>query len=278
MSAAYAHVGAAAGLAMVDRSVLEGRAGTVRVDLRAEIRREGHALRPSPVRPDRLTDARLTRSSLVRWHLPDAPVGGRRLHRRRLRRARRGPRVAPQRSRSRSAHRPAGATRAPGDTPRRRATSHGSRAASTTRASATAWRGCRCSARWSSSPATPSGWSRTERPGGRVVHDRRSARSRSTRSRSAAGLRAVRRLERSRGDRAGAVERSAVLVAQRPPPAPRTRREADARTGSVRVGAIVPDDAVGWAEMLVNRDVGHRLGIAHERLLSQPPRRSRGRR
>ena len=33
MSAAYAHtIGAAAGLAMVDRSVLEGRAGTVEVD------------------------------------------------------------------------------------------------------------------------------------------------------------------------------------------------------------------------------------------------------
>jgi hypothetical protein len=44
------------------------------------------------------------------------------------------------------------------------------------------------------------------------------------------------------------------------------------RTGSVRVGAIVPDDAVGWAEVLVNREVGHRLGIAHERyLLAQPP-------
>ena len=44
------------------------------------------------------------------------------------------------------------------------------------------------------------------------------------------------------------------------------------RTGSVRVGAVVPDDAVGWAEVLVNREVGHRLGIAHERyLLAQPP-------
>lgn len=45
------------------------------------------------------------------------------------------------------------------------------------------------------------------------------------------------------------------------------------RTGSVRVGAVVPDDAVGWAEVLVNRGVGHRLGITHERyLLAQPHR------
>jgi hypothetical protein len=45
------------------------------------------------------------------------------------------------------------------------------------------------------------------------------------------------------------------------------------RTGSVRVGAVVADDAVGWAEVLVNRDVGHRLGITHERyLLAQPDR------
>ncbi len=43
------------------------------------------------------------------------------------------------------------------------------------------------------------------------------------------------------------------------------------RTGSVRVGAVVPDDAVGWSEVLVNREVGHRLGITHERyLLAQP--------
>jgi hypothetical protein len=45
------------------------------------------------------------------------------------------------------------------------------------------------------------------------------------------------------------------------------------RTGSVRVGAVVPDDAVGWSEMLVNRELGHRLGITHERyLLAQPAR------
>ena len=43
------------------------------------------------------------------------------------------------------------------------------------------------------------------------------------------------------------------------------------RTGSVRVGAVVPDDAVGWSEVLLNRDVGRQLGIAHERyLLAQP--------
>jgi hypothetical protein len=35
----------------------------------------------------------------------------------------------------------------------------------------------------------------------------------------------------------------------------------------VQVGAIAPDDAVGWSELLVNRDVGQRLGIAHDRYL-----------
>ena len=45
------------------------------------------------------------------------------------------------------------------------------------------------------------------------------------------------------------------------------------RTGAVRVGAVVPDDAVGWSEVLLSREVGHRLGIAHERyLLAQPDR------
>ena len=45
------------------------------------------------------------------------------------------------------------------------------------------------------------------------------------------------------------------------------------RTGSVRVGAVVPDDAVGWSEVLLNRGVGRRLGITHERyLLAQPSR------
>jgi D-alanyl-D-alanine carboxypeptidase-like protein len=38
-------------------------------------------------------------------------------------------------------------------------------------------------------------------------------------------------------------------------------------TGTVRVGAVVPDDAVGWSEVMVSREVGHRLGITHERYL-----------
>jgi D-alanyl-D-alanine carboxypeptidase len=43
------------------------------------------------------------------------------------------------------------------------------------------------------------------------------------------------------------------------------------RTGSVRVGAVVPDDAVGWSEVLLDRETGRRLGITHERyLLAQP--------
>jgi D-alanyl-D-alanine carboxypeptidase len=45
------------------------------------------------------------------------------------------------------------------------------------------------------------------------------------------------------------------------------------RTGTVRIGAVVPDEAVGWAEVLVGREVGRRLGITHERyLLAQPAR------
>jgi hypothetical protein len=39
------------------------------------------------------------------------------------------------------------------------------------------------------------------------------------------------------------------------------------RTGNVRVGAVVPDDAVGWSEVMVSREVGTRLGISHERYL-----------
>lgn len=39
------------------------------------------------------------------------------------------------------------------------------------------------------------------------------------------------------------------------------------RTGSVRVGAVVPDEAVGWSEVMVNRQVGRQLGIVHERYL-----------
>jgi hypothetical protein len=46
------------------------------------------------------------------------------------------------------------------------------------------------------------------------------------------------------------------------------------RTGSVRVGAVVPDEAIGWAEVLLGREVGRRLRIAHERyLLAQPSHR-----
>jgi hypothetical protein len=45
------------------------------------------------------------------------------------------------------------------------------------------------------------------------------------------------------------------------------------RTGSVRVGAVVPDAAVGWSEVLLSREVGRELGITHERyLLAQPSR------
>ena len=36
---------------------------------------------------------------------------------------------------------------------------------------------------------------------------------------------------------------------------------------TVEVGAVVPDDEVGWSEFLVNRDVGERLGIADDRYL-----------
>jgi hypothetical protein len=36
---------------------------------------------------------------------------------------------------------------------------------------------------------------------------------------------------------------------------------------TVTVGAIAPDDAIGWSELLVNPHVGHRLGIEHERYL-----------
>ena len=39
------------------------------------------------------------------------------------------------------------------------------------------------------------------------------------------------------------------------------------RNGSIEVGAVVPDDSVGWAEVLVNRADGRRLGITHERYL-----------
>jgi hypothetical protein len=44
----------------------------------------------------------------------------------------------------------------------------------------------------------------------------------------------------------------------------------DSRT--IRVGAVVPDDDVGWSEMLVSRAAGRSLGIVDDRyLLAQPP-------
>jgi D-alanyl-D-alanine carboxypeptidase len=46
----------------------------------------------------------------------------------------------------------------------------------------------------------------------------------------------------------------------------------DLATGSVEVGAIVPDDVAGWSELLVSQAEGDRLGIADDRyLLSMPP-------
>jgi hypothetical protein len=39
------------------------------------------------------------------------------------------------------------------------------------------------------------------------------------------------------------------------------------RDGEVEVGAVVPDAAVGWSEVLVERSVGTGLGIAHDRYL-----------
>jgi D-alanyl-D-alanine carboxypeptidase len=36
---------------------------------------------------------------------------------------------------------------------------------------------------------------------------------------------------------------------------------------TVEVGAVAPDDVVGWSELLVNGEVGRRLGITHDRYL-----------
>ena len=36
---------------------------------------------------------------------------------------------------------------------------------------------------------------------------------------------------------------------------------------SLRVGAVAPDDLIGWAELLVSRETGRRLGIVHDRHL-----------
>lgn len=39
----------------------------------------------------------------------------------------------------------------------------------------------------------------------------------------------------------------------------------------VRIGAVVPDETIGWSELLVSRQVGERLGIVDDRyLLAQP--------
>jgi len=43
------------------------------------------------------------------------------------------------------------------------------------------------------------------------------------------------------------------------------------QTGSVRVGAVVPDAAVGWSEVMVGRAVGRKLGITHERYVLAHP-------
>jgi hypothetical protein len=40
----------------------------------------------------------------------------------------------------------------------------------------------------------------------------------------------------------------------------------------VEIGAVVPDDAVGWSELLVSRETGERLGIERERYLLGLPR------
>ena len=45
----------------------------------------------------------------------------------------------------------------------------------------------------------------------------------------------------------------------------------DLATGSVEVGAIVPDDVAGWSEMLVSRDVGAKIGIVDDRYLLAMP-------
>ena len=40
---------------------------------------------------------------------------------------------------------------------------------------------------------------------------------------------------------------------------------------AVRVGAVVPDDVIGWSEVLVSRGVGRRLGIVEDRYLLALP-------
>src|SRR5207237_9282692 len=43
---------------------------------------------------------------------------------------------------------------------------------------------------------------------------------------------------------------------------------------TVRVGAVVPDVAVNWAELLVPRGLGRRLGVVHDRFALLDDRRS----
>ena len=42
---------------------------------------------------------------------------------------------------------------------------------------------------------------------------------------------------------------------------------------SVRIGAVVPEELIGWSEMLVSREVGVRLGIVDDRYLWAFPER-----
>ena len=184
MSAAYAHT---IGAPPASRSSIAPSSTTAPAPSRwtAPDRREGHALRACPVRPDRLTDARLTRSSLVRWHLPDRPSAIRRLHRRRLRRARRRARVAAQR-------RDAGPHPARREQPGRRRERYASPPSylawvpggSTTRASASAWRdaGVRRGGRRRRRHPLAGQDGATRRPGRATLPSR--TRSRSTRLRS----------------------------------------------------------------------------------------------
>jgi hypothetical protein len=76
-----------------------------------------------------------------------------------------------------------------------------------------------------------------------------------------------------RGDVVRALQRGRAVLGQR---SARLRKVGVGgvlrfRTGTVRVGAVVPDAAVGWSEVMLPREVGRRLGIAHERFLLARP-------
>jgi hypothetical protein len=45
---------------------------------------------------------------------------------------------------------------------------------------------------------------------------------------------------------------------------------------AVRVGTVVPDEVIGWSEMLVSREVGERLGIVDDRYLLAFPQKKPG--